>query len=82
VCGPHGGVRLLVVAQVVSLSPVAVETWVRSQVSLSGICGGKAALGQDFLGVLWFVPVMISLPMLHTHVVFVYYQHHIYLSNW
>ena len=55
-------------AQVFSISPVAVETCALSQVSLCGICGHKSALGQEFLGVLWFVPVTISLPLYHTHV--------------
>ena len=65
-CGRHGGFWLLVVAHVVSLSPVAVETAYSPRSVCVGYVVVKQALGQDFLEVLWFGSVMISLPMLDT----------------
>ena len=41
----------------------------------------EVALGQDFLGVLWFYPVSIIPPMLHTHISFTYNQHYIIFAT-
>jgi hypothetical protein len=43
-------------AEVVSSQPLNAEAQVHAWVSPSEICGGQVALGQVFLGILWFSP--------------------------
>jgi hypothetical protein len=50
-----------------------VEAQHHSQVTLYGICGEQSgSVGQTFLQPLWFPTVSASLPMLHTHISFLY----------
>jgi len=51
----------------VSRQPLNGEVPVRSQISPREICSGQVGLGQIFLRVLLFSPVIIIPFMLHTH---------------
>jgi hypothetical protein len=62
-------------AQKLSSCPLTAETQVRSHVIAYEICEKQSdiALGQVFLQVIWFSPVSIIPPMLHTHP-FIYHR--------
>jgi len=50
-----------------SCKPIAAEAQVQTQASPCGICGGQIGSEKDFsLGVFWFSPLRITLPLLHT----------------
>jgi hypothetical protein len=45
------------------------EAWVCAGVSLCGICGGQSGhWDKGFLQVLWFYPLSVIPPCLHTHI--------------
>jgi hypothetical protein len=66
---------------VVSCWPHTSEVRVRSQTSLCGICGGQSSTGRGFsFQVLWYFPVSILPPVLHTHILFVCHRRYINLT--
>jgi hypothetical protein len=55
-------------SQRVSGRPLAPEGRILSQVSQCDFVVGKVALGENFLRVLRFSPIIITLPLFHVHI--------------
>ena len=67
-------------AYTVSRRPATVEVGVRSQASQYGFCCERSDTGIDFSPSISVCPVRIIAPMLHSHILFIYYRRRIILA--